>query len=251
MSDWYVFISQLSAALQGPIGNLSGDTGIPFLSAFLLGVVGSVAPCQLSANLATLSYVSRQGQRPRLAAFTVGAYLAGKIIVYSVIGLAVLLLGRTMVSTASVPFFAVARKAMGPALLLSGLLMAGVIRLPFSFGEGLSQRLARRGRNGGASGAFLLGMGFSLAFCPTLFVLFFVLLMPMSMATAGGFVFPGFFAVGTALPLIILGPLISLGTLGGKGLAGRARKVDKVLRIVMGVVFILAGINEIINYWLA
>lgn len=251
MSDWYVFISQLSAAVQGPIGSLSGDTGIPFLSAFLLGIVGSVAPCQLSANLATLSYVSRHGRRPQATALTIGAYLAGKIIVYSAIGLAVLLLGRTVVSTASVPFFAVTRKAMGPALLLSGLLMAGVIRLPFSLGDELSQRLARRGRNGGASGAFLLGMGFSLAFCPTLFVLFFVLLMPMSIGAAGGFIFPGFFAVGTALPLLILGPLISLGTMGSKGLAGQARKVDKVLRMVMGAVFILVGINEIINYWLA
>jgi len=251
MADWYIFLSQLSAAVQGPIGALSGETGIPLLSAFLLGVVGSVAPCQLSANLATLAYVSRQGQHPRLAVFTVGAYLAGKIIVYSAIGLAVLLLGQTVVSTASLPFFAIARKAMGPVLLLSGLLIAGFIRLPFSLGERQSQRLARRGRNSGARGGLFLGMGFSLAFCPTMFVLFFVLLMPMSMRTAGGFTFPGFFAVGTALPLIILGPLVSFGLLGSQGLAGRTRKVDKILRIVMGVVFMLVGLNEIINYWLA
>lgn len=50
---------------------------------------------------------------------------------------------------------------------------------------------------------------------------------------------------------IFLRPLISLGLLGSEGLAGKTRNVDKVLRIVMGVVFVLVGINKIVNYWLA
>ncbi|MDP2728531.1 MAG: sulfite exporter TauE/SafE family protein [Dehalococcoidia bacterium] len=251
MSDWYVFLSQLSAVLGGPIRALSGESSIPVVSAFLLGLVGAVSPCQLSANLAAIAYLSRQARDPSLAGVSIGAYLAGKIIVYSVLGLVVLLFGLTVVSTASVPFFAIARKAMGPSLLLAGLLVIGLLRVPFSLGEGLSQRFTRRAGKGGAGGALLLGIGFSLAFCPTLFVLFFGLLLPMSMQSAGGFTFPGFFALGTAMPLIILGPLVSLGLLGSQGLTGKAHKVDKILRLVMGAVFILVGINETVNYWLA
>lgn len=251
MADWYAFLSQLSAALVGPLGALSGETGIPIVSAFLLGMVGSVAPCQLSANLATLAYVSREAREPRLATAAIGAYLAGKIIVYSLIGLVVLFFGLALVSSGSVPFFALVRKAMGPVLLLSGILVLGLIRLPFSLGDTLGQGLIRKGGNSGAGGAFLMGMGFSLAFCPTMFMLFFGLLMPMSIRAPGGFTFPGAFAVGTAMPLIVLGGLVSLGLLGTYGLAGKARRADKVLRIVMGAVFILLGINEIINYWLA
>lgn len=250
MADWYIFLSQLSAVLGGPVGALSGETGIPVVSAFLLGLVGAVSPCQLSANLATIAFLSRQARGPRLAAAGIGAYLAGKIIIYSALGLVVLLLGLAVVSPHSAQFFAVVRKAMGPSLVLAGILLLGFLRLPFSVGEGMSQRLTRRAGGDGVRGAFFLGMGFSLAFCPTLFVLFFVRLLPMSMQSAGGFTFPGFFALGTAMPLIILGPLVSLGVLGSRGLAGKARRVDRTLRIAVGIVFILLGINETINYWL-
>ena len=140
---------------------------------------------------------------------------------------------------------------MGPSLVLGGLLMAGVLRLPFSVGDSLSLRLTRNARNKGSWGAFLLGAGFSVAFCPTLCVLFFALLLPMSMRSPGGFTFPGFFAVGTALPLIVLGPLIALGLLGSQGLAGKAQRLDRVLRLVTGAVFVALGLNEIVNYWLA
>lgn len=250
MSDWYIFLSQLSAVMSGPLGALGGEAGIPVLSAFVLGMAGAVSPCQLSANLATIAYVSRQARDPQSTASGIGAYLAGKIIVYSLIGLMVFLLGLAVVSPFSGPFFAMVRKAMGPSLVLAGVLMLGLVRLPFSFGDGLGQRLTRRAGRSGTRGAFFLGMGFSLAFCPTLFVLFFVRLLPMSLQAAGGFTFPAFFALGTAMPLIILGPMVSLGLLGGQGLASKARRLDRTLRIAVGVVFVLLGLNETVNYWL-
>jgi len=251
MSEWYIFLSQFSAALSGPLGALSGGTGVPVLSAYVLGLVGATAPCQLSANLAALAYLSREGRGYRRTAGSIGAYLSGKILVYSIIGLIALVFGLSLVSASSIPFFSVVRKAMGPSLVLAGLLMAGVLRLPFSLGDSLRLRLTRNARNRGAWGAFLLGAGFSLAFCPTLFVLFFVLLLPLSAGYPGGFVFPGLFAIGTATPLLVLGPLISLGLLGRYGLAGKAHSVDRVVRIVTGAVFVILGLNEIVNYWLA
>lgn len=251
MSDWYSLLSQLNAVLSGPLDALSGRLGIPVLSAFILGLVGATAPCQLSANLAALAYLSRQGRDPRLGASSIAAYLLGKVLIYTLIGLVVLGFGLTVVSTSSVPFFSVVRKAMGPALVLGGLLMAGVVRLPFSVGDRLSHRFAVGARGKGSWGAFLLGAGFSLAFCPTLFVLFFALLMPMSLRSPGGLTFPGFFAVGTATPLLILGPLISFGLMESHGLARRARRLDAVLRPMTGAVFVLLGLSEIVNYWVA
>jgi len=249
MSDWYIFLSQLSAALNGPLGALSGKSSIPLISAFLLGMVGAASPCQLSANLATIAYVARQGREPRQAAACIGAYLGGKAVVYSALGLVVLLGLRTLPADLG-PVFGLIRKAMGPSLILAGVLMLGLLPSPVSVGGRLGSRLAGRPGRHGAWGAFLMGVGFSLAFCPTLFVLFFVTLLPMSMQSAGGFSFPSFFALGTAMPLIVLGPLVSMGLVGRPGLAGRAHKVDRYLRLVMGAVFILLGLNETVTYWL-
>ncbi len=251
MADWYSFLSQLNAALSGPLDALSGRLGIPVLSAFILGLVGATAPCQLSANLAALAYISRQGRDPRQTSCSIAAYVLGKVLVYTLLGLVVLGFGLTVVSGSSIPFFSLVRKAMGPALVLGGLLMIGVLPLPFSLGDRISHRLAVSARGRGSRGAFLLGAAFSLAFCPTMFVLFFALLMPMSLQAPGGITFPGFFAVGTAAPLLVLGPLISLGLMDSRGLARRARRLDAILRPLTGAIFVLLGLSEIINYWVA
>jgi hypothetical protein len=49
---------------------------------------------------------------------------------------------------------------------------------------------------GGAGRAYLLGLAFSLAFCPTLFWLFFGLTVPLALRSAGGWSFPGLLAAG-------------------------------------------------------
>lgn len=81
-------------------------------------------------------------------------------------------------------YFPWIRKIMGPLLILVGLYMVGLIKLP-------------------PFGSFMLGFSFSLAFCPTMFILFFVTLMPIVLSSYYGFILPSIFAFGTALPLIL------------------------------------------------
>ncbi|WP_306475302.1 urease accessory protein UreH domain-containing protein [Bacillus cereus] len=63
--------------------------------------------------------------------------------------------------------------------------------------------------------SFLLGFFFSLAFCPTMFVLFFRTLIPLSLSYNYGYLFPTFFSIGTALPIVVLMFIISYLRLNG------------------------------------
>lgn len=45
---YYALLSSLSAAVNGPINDLATRINIPIVSALLLGLIGAVAPCQLT-----------------------------------------------------------------------------------------------------------------------------------------------------------------------------------------------------------
>src|SRR6266511_4707976 len=211
MLEWYAWLSQLNAALTEPLTTWSERLNIPVLTALLLGLLGSTAPCQLTTNASAMALVARRLTDVKGAWKTALAYTAGKIVVYTLVGSLILGLGLQL-DLATIPVAVWAQKALGPLMLLIGLYLIGVFQFNVSLGQRLSRWLEARVPHEGMEGAFALGLVFSLAFCPTLFWLFFGLLIPLSLASRGGWMFPGTFAVGTALPLLGFTYVVSLGT---------------------------------------
>ena len=210
MREWYLVLSQFSAALTVPVSSLADRVELPLLSVLLFGLIGAVSPCQLTTNLSAMAYVSsRLGEeRPWREAL---AYILGKVLVYTMVGAAVILLGLQL-QAAAVPVVIVARKALGPLMIVIGLGLLGVLRLRGSMGRGISAWFHARLPRSGAWGAFLLGVSFSFTFCPTLFWLFFGLTIPLALRSAAGWSFPGLFAVGTTLPLVAFAGLLAVGS---------------------------------------
>jgi hypothetical protein len=110
----------------------------------------------------------------------------------------------------------------------------------------LRDRLAGHGHRG----AYLLGVIFSFAFCPTLFWLFFGLTVPLALRSAGGLAFPGLFAVGASLPLVAMAAVVGAGLGTASRIVGGLRRAERVLRLAAGTVLILAGFHDTIVYWL-
>lgn len=247
MREWYVFLSQLSAALGEPLRQFADRVEFPLVTALVFGLMGATAPCQLTTNLSAIAYVSRRlGEgRPWAEAVT---YTLGKVLMYTVAGGAVIGLGL-QIQASTVPVVIVARKVLGPLLIVIGLVFLGLLNLRISLGHGLVRAIQRRMSIRGAWGAFLMGVVFSFAFCPTLFLLFFGLTVPLGLRSNAGLLVPGVFAIGTALPLLAYAGLVAAGS----GLAGAyARRLSgshAVVRRVAGAIFILAGIHDTLTYW--
>jgi len=247
MREWYLVLSQFSAALTVPLSSLAERVELPLVTPLLFGLIGAVAPCQLTTNLSAMAYVSsrlRDG-RPGREAF---AYILGKVLVYTIVGAAVILLGLQLEASA-VPVVIVARKALGPLMIVIGLGLLGLLRLRGSVGRGISTWLQARLPQNGAWGAFLLGMSFSLTFCPTLFWLFFGLTIPLALRSAAGWTFPGLFAVGTTLPLVAFAGLLAAGSGAAGGFVERLKRSSRLISRISGGIFILAGINDTLTYW--
>ncbi len=247
LRQWYLVLSRFSAALTVPLSDLADRVELPLLTVLLFGLVGAVAPCQLTTNLSAMAYVSgRLGEgRPWREAL---AYILGKVMVYTLVGAGVVVLGLQL-QAAAIPVVVVARKALGSLMIGLGLGFLGVLRLRGSAGIGLSAWLRARLPRDGAWGAFLLGVTFSFTFCPTLFWLFFGLTIPLAVRSAGGWAFPGLFALGTALPLLAFTALLAAGTGAAGGFVERLKRSHRLVSRVAGVIFILAGINDTLTYW--
>ena len=247
MREWYLILSQVSVALSVPVKELADWVQLPLLTVLLFGLVGSLSPCQLTTNLSAMAFVSRRlGEaQPWSEAL---AYTLGKVLVYMVAGGAVILFGLKL-EQAAIPIVVAARKAIGPLMILIGLGFMGLIRLRGSFGRKFSSRLRAHLPERGIAGAFSLGIVFSFAFCPTLFWLFFGLMIPLALMSAGGWTFPGLFAVGTALPLLIFTGFLAFGSEVSGKLMERLKTSQHRISQLSGLIFVLVGVNDTLTYW--
>ena len=71
--------------------------------------------------------------------------------------------------------------------------------------------------------------------------------MPLALITSGGITLPAFFAIGTGLPVIFFGVLISAGVAVASNWVSSIGRAEKWLRIAMALVFIGIGIYEVIQ----
>lgn len=90
-------------------------------------------------------------------------------------------------------------------------------------GQRLALRVRERVTPRGLAGAYVLGVMFSFAFWPTLFWLFFGLTVPLAFRSAGGWAFPGLFAVGSSVPLLLVTTLVAAGAGAAEAWTGGIR----------------------------
>ncbi|MED3397404.1 sulfite exporter TauE/SafE family protein [Bacillus wiedmannii] len=234
-------ISEWSYQLMSPLMDVANATkSIPLLFAFLLGIVGTLAPCQLTGNISAITLYGNQSLQKGHAWKHILLFILGKIIAFTTLGLLVWFLGKEIQQILTL-YFPWLRKIIGPLLILMGLMLAGIIK-------GRSFFSIKFIRKQNEVGSFLLGFFFSLAFYPTMFVLFFGTLIPLSFSYNYGYLFPTFFSIGTALPIVILLFIISYLGLNG-ALLKKSRKIGKNIQLIAGVLLILVGIYDISLYW--
>ena len=244
---WYGLLSSLTQNVVFGLQAWTDRLEIPLLVAVVLGFIGATSPCQLTTNLGALAYASaRPGTRRPIGLAL--AFVAGKVTVYTFVGAAVVLAGLQL-QAMSIPVVVAARKALGPLMIVVGLALLGLWRPRFSVGHHLASRLQNGMKGNGGGGAYLLGLVFSLAFCPTLFWLFFGLTIPLALRSAGGWSFAGLFAIGSSLPLLAVAALVTAGAGAVGGLAGSMRRLERPARVVAAAILVVAGLHDTLVYW--
>jgi ABC-type nickel/cobalt efflux system permease component RcnA len=96
----------------------------------------------------------------------------------------------------------------------------------------------------------LLGMVFALAFCPYSGVLYFGMLIPVTIASPEGLYLPLVFAIATGLPVIVLAYMLAY-TVSEVGVFYKRLKTFELwFRRIVAAVFIIVGIYYISIFFL-
>jgi cytochrome c biogenesis protein CcdA len=171
------------------------DGDAPLAAAFLIGLLASLGPCPLATNVTALGYISKEISSLRRVLLTCGLYTLGRTLAYGGLGVVVLAAGF-QISRVSNSLQTLAEIALGPLLILAGLVLLDVIRPTLNIGGVWMERLSAQVADWHYLGAFLLGALFALAF-----------------KLAGGVALPFLFGVGTSVPVIVVGVPLALGVM--------------------------------------
>ena len=227
------------------LDSVMGTFNIPVLSAFLLGLLTAIAPCPLATNIAAIAYISRNVTDRKYAVITGTLYTLGRMFSYSLLGVLIIVVGLEIPGV-SLFLQDVGERVLGPILIVVGLIMLNIDRLSFGKGGGKLTSLGEKVADWGTVGGFLLGVLFALAFCPYSAVLYFGVLMPVALKSTGGVVLPAVFAIGTGVPVLIFGTLLSLGVAGVSAWFNAITRAERIIRVVVSIVFIGVGIYYVV-----
>ncbi len=216
---------------------------IPVLSALILGLMTAISPCPLATNITATAYISKNITNKKLVFLSGVVYSLGRAFSYTSIGV-ILYFGASKFHVARF-FNQNGEKFLGPLLIIIGLIMLDVIKLNFFGGSNFQERLSEKFKNKGLLGSFLIGVVFALAFCPYSGVLFFGMLIPLTISSVDGLYLPLVFAFGTGLPVISFTYLLAFAASKVGVFYTKITKIEKVMRLIAGFVFVLTGLYYI------
>jgi cytochrome c biogenesis protein CcdA len=215
----------------------------PMLTAFLLGLMTAISPCPLATNITAVAFIGKNITDKKKVLLKGVVYTLGRAFTYTAIGLMFYFgLGEIGLSG----FFQQwGEKILGPVLIIIGLFMLGVINLKLPGLGKLTERMENQAGKG-YWGVFLLGVVFALGFCPYSGVLYFVMLIPMTIASAQGLYLPIVFAIATGLPVILFAWMIAYAVGSVGSIYNKIKVFELWFRRLVGVLFIGVGVYYII-----
>ncbi|NCU39907.1 sulfite exporter TauE/SafE family protein [Candidatus Falkowbacteria bacterium] len=227
--------------------SLLDGSNLPLLSAFLLGLMTAISPCPLATNITAIAFIGKNIENKRKVFINGLYYTLGRAITYVALG-TILYFGASKFQVASF-FQSNGEKFLGPILLVIGIFMLDFVKIKFPGLGKITDRFQNSKNQGSGLSALLMGIVFALAFCPYSGVLYFGMLIPMTISSSSGLFLPFVFAIATGLPVIIFAYLIAF-TLSGVGKLYNGLKVFELwFRRIVSAIFILVGLYYIFVFF--
>lgn len=223
------------------------SSNFPLISALLLGILTAISPCPLATNITAIAFISKNNTEGKKRVLLSGLlYTLGLATTYTVIAL-IIISGASKFHVAKF-FQGNGEKFVGPIMVIVGLIMLNVIKLNFLGKGNFTEKWSDKFKEKGLLGAFLLGVLFAMAFCPYSGALYFGALIPMSIKSGAGVMYPLFYALGAGTLVLFFTGIIafSMSQLGKYFKV--VQKTEKIMRIVAGLLFVLTGMYYILIY---
>ena len=219
---------------------------MPWLMALLLGLMTAISPCPLATNITAIGFISRDIENRNRVFINGLIYTLGRAITYTAIAL-IIFLGADQLKFGGF-FQRYGEKIVGPLLIIIGLFMLDIIKIKFPGFNRLTSGMQDK-KKWGYFDALLLGLLFALAFCPYSGVLYFGMLVPLTISTASGLYLPIVYAIATGIPVIIFAWIIAYTISGIGGVYNKLKSIELWFRRIIAILFIVVGIYYIIRVY--
>ena len=226
--------------------NLLENSTMPWLTALVLGLMTAISPCPLATNISAVGFISRDIENRNRVFINGLLYTLGRAITYTAIAL-IILLGADQLKFSGF-FQRYGEKIIGPLLIIIGLFMLDLIKIKLPGFNGFTSILQNKKRWGYLD-AVLLGLIFALAFCPYSGVLYFGMLVPLTVTSASGLYLPVVFAIATGIPVIVFAWIIAYTISGIGGAYNKIKIFELWFRRIISILFIIVGTYYIIRVY--
>lgn len=226
------------------LNSLISNITAPFLTAALLGLMTAISPCPLATNITAVGYISKDVENKRKVFINGVVYTLGRAVSYTLIAV-IIFIGADQFRISGV-LQKYGEKIIGPLLIIIGFFMLDILKISFSGGLGALSKGFKDKKKNRYWDALILGIVFALAFCPYSGVLYFGMLIPITISSASGLYLPVVFAVASGIPVLIFAWLIAYTVSGVGRLYNRLKLFERWFRKIIAVVFIGVGIYYII-----
>jgi cytochrome c biogenesis protein CcdA len=213
------------------------------ISAFILGLLVALNPCQLAINLSALTYLNNRSDKQHPLMTKGLLYVLGRSITYSILGIILSILIQQGLNIEGVRTLMSKGEDILPYLLI--IIGVYLIYRMFHHHDHHGEECHSCGKTikrSGPLGALALGLMLAMAFCPETAIMYFGMLLPMSVANTLGWIAPVAFALGAALPVITMAYLFSKAAEKAHGFEATFKHFQQWANGVFGLAFIVAGI---------
>jgi cytochrome c biogenesis protein CcdA len=227
--------------------NLLENSTMPWLTALLLGLMTAISPCPLATNITAIGFISRDIENRNMVFINGLLYTLGRAITYTAIAI-IIFIGADQLKFSGF-FQRYGEKIIGPLLIIIGLFMLDIIKMKFPGFYKLTSGMQGK-KKWGYFDALLLGLVFALAFCPYSGVLYFGMLVPLTVTSPSGLYLPIIFAVATGIPVMIIAWVLAYTVSGIGTVYNKIKSFELWFRRIIAVLFILVGIYYIFRVFL-
>jgi cytochrome c-type biogenesis protein len=218
--------------------NLLENAQYAFVTAIALGLMTAISPCPLATNISAIGFISRDIKNRNRVFISGLVYTLGRVISYTVLAV-MLFFGADQMNVTTI-FQGWGEKVLGPLLIIIGFFMLDIINIKLPGFSGLTDKIGKNS-SGSYWSTLLLGIVFALAFCPYSAVLYFGMLIPITITSAGGLYLPVLFAVATGLPVIFFAWLLAFAIGNVSKRYAQIRAFELWFRRIIAVLFIGVG----------
>lgn len=219
---------------------------LPFLAAFVLGLMTAISPCPLATNITATAYLSKNITSKGRVLLNGVFYTLGRMFSYTTLGL-VFYFGASQFKVSRM-LQGIGGLWLGVALVVAGILMLDFIKFNIPFLGKFEIKVDEGKKRNGYWNSFIMGVAFALAFCPFSGVLYFGVLIPMTIASPSGLLLPPLFSIATGLPVIVIAWIIAYSLSNVGKFYDGMKSFEKWFKRVIASVFIIVGIYYIYIY---